>query len=274
MKLVVCIKQVPMVSELPWDPVTGTLKRELAGGMMNPSCRHALEAALQLKERYGGHITAVTMGPKMAEEVLRQALALGADRGVMISDPAMAGADTLVTSFILAKAIERCCPDFDLILCGCFTSDSETAQVGPQLAEELDLPSAAFVEEIDVRGNCLVINRFSDSFIETIEMDLPGLVTVSTHHYSPRYFTLAGIEDAFLDPAAIQFLTAGDLDLEPESIGSQASPTRIVNVYPPLSAKKNLVLRGTPQKIVEELLERFGDKLSGAMAKDIKKGRQ
>jgi electron transfer flavoprotein beta subunit len=135
MNMVVCIKQVPMVSELPWDPATGTLRREMSEGMMNPACRHALEAALQLKALHGGTVTVMSMGPPMAEEVLRQAIALGADRGLLISDPLMAGADTYATSLTLARAIKVYCPCFDLILCGCQTSDSETAQVGPQVAE-------------------------------------------------------------------------------------------------------------------------------------------
>ncbi|MBN1665339.1 MAG: electron transfer flavoprotein subunit beta/FixA family protein [Deltaproteobacteria bacterium] len=273
MELVVCIKQVPMVSELPWDPATGTLKRELAEGMMNPACRHALEAALQLKARQGGRITAVTMGPPMAEEVLRQALALGADEGLLLSDPAMAGADTFITSRILAKAVKQCRPDFDLILCGCYTSDSETAQVGPQLAEELDLPSAAFVEEIDMKKNRLIVSRFSDGFIETLEMKLPGLVTVSTQCYTPRYFSLAGIEAAFPDGAPIRTVRAGDLGLDPESIGVHASPTRILKVYAAGADKENIVLRGAPKQIVDHLLNRFGDRIGGAMGKDIKKNR-
>jgi electron transfer flavoprotein beta subunit len=272
MEMVVCIKQVPMVSELPWDPSTGTLKRELAEGMMNPACRHALEAALRLKALHGGRITAMTMGPPMAEEVLRQALALGSDEGLLISDPAMAGADTFITSHILASAIKKCRPDFDLILCGCYTSDSETAQVGPQLAEELDLPAAAFVEEIELKGDCLLVKRFSDAFIETLEMNLPGLVTVSTHHYSPRYFSLAGIEAAFPDAAPIRTVTAKDLGLKTESIGVQASPTRILKVYASSADKENVVLRGAPKQIVEDLLDRFGDRIGGAMGKDIKKG--
>src|SRR5512133_2690043 len=107
LNLVVCIKQVPMVSELPWDPRTGTLRRDLAEGMINPACRSALEAALRIREQEGGHVTAVTMGPPMAEEVLREAIALGADRGVLLSDRKMAGADTSVTSYTLARAIEK-----------------------------------------------------------------------------------------------------------------------------------------------------------------------
>ena len=272
MNMVVCIKQVPMVSELPWDPATGTLRREMSEGMMNPACRHALEAALRLKALGGGSITVLTMGPPMAEEVLRQALALGADRGLLLCDPAMAGADTFITSLTLARAIEGYCPDFDLVLCGCYTSDSETAQVGPQLAEELDLPAAAFVEEMELRGDCLTVRRVADGFLETLEMELPGLVTVSTHHYSPRYLSLSGIEDAFPDTVNIRTLTAEDLGLKAASIGAAASPTRIVNVYAPRAGKENIVLRGAPKDIVDDLLDHFGDRISGAIGKDIEKG--
>src|SRR5512133_2244301 len=107
LNIVVCIKQVPMVSELPWDPKTGTLQRDLAEGMMNPGCRSALDAAVRIRETAGGKITAMTMGPPMAEEVLREAIALGADRGILLSDRKMAGADTSVTSYTLARAIEK-----------------------------------------------------------------------------------------------------------------------------------------------------------------------
>ena len=135
LKLIVCIKQVPMVSELPWDSKTGTLKRDMAEGMMNPACKHALEAALQIKNHHLAHITTLSMGPPMAEEILRESLAMGADRGILLTDPRMAGADTLITSYTLARAIIKECPDFDLILCGCHTSDSErsrSAGAGPE----------------------------------------------------------------------------------------------------------------------------------------------
>ncbi len=196
-KMVVCIKQVPMVSELPWDPATGTLQRDLAEGMMNPACRSALEAALRIREAEGGEITAITMGPPMAEEVLREAIALGADRGVLLTDRRMAGADTCVTSYTLARAIEKACPGFDLILCGFSTSDSETAQVGPQLAEELDIPGVAYVDEIALSGHTVRMQRLADNFLETLEMDLPGLVTVTTGGYAPRHVPLGGLQAAF-----------------------------------------------------------------------------
>lgn len=268
-KMVVCIKQVPMVSELPWDPATGTLQRDLAEGMMNPACRSALDAALRIKETAGGEITAITMGPPMAEEVLREAIALGADRGILLTDRKMAGADTSVTSHTLARAIERACQGFDLVLCGCSTSDSETAQVGPQLAEELDIPGVAYVDEIELSRGAVRMRRISDHFLETLEMDLPGIVTVTTGHYAPRHVPLGGLQAAFTG-AQIDSLDAEAVGLDPEWIGAKGSATKIRNVFSPTAGKKNIVLTGAPKRIVEQLFDLFDDKIGGAIGKDLK----
>ena len=269
LKLIVCIKQVPMVSELPWDSRTGTLKRDMAEGMMNPACKHALEAALQIKNHHLAHITTLSMGPPMAEEILRESLAMGADRGILLTDPRMAGADTLITSYTLARAIIKECPDFDLILCGRHTSDSETAQVGPQLAEELDIAAVAYVEKIEISGRRVRMQRESDDFLETLEMDMPGLITVTTTGYPPRYAPLSGLQNAF-EAGDIVLRNMDDLGLEFGAVGMKASPTRILDVYSPTARKKNIVLKGTPKKSAENLFDQFGDKLSGAMAKDLK----
>ena len=269
LNLVVCIKQVPMVSELPWNPKSGTLQRDVAEGMMNPACANALEAALQIKRQYGGIIVTFTMGPPMAEEVLYEAIAMGADRGVLLSDPCLAGGDTFITSRTLARAIEKECPDFDLILCGCYTSDSETAQVGPQLAEELDIPGVAYVENLEIKHRSVRMHRLSDDFVETLEMDLPGLVTITTAANEPRYSTLEGLEAAFRQPDII-ILDAQNLGLDPETVGIAGSPTKILNVYSATAEKKNIIMKGTPKKIVDELFEKFGDRISGAIGKDLK----
>jgi electron transfer flavoprotein beta subunit len=268
-KMVVCIKQVPMVSELPWDQATGTLQRDLAEGMMNPACRAALEAALRIREAEGGQIAAITMGPPMAEEVLREAIALGADRGILLTDRRMAGADTFVTSYTLARAIEKTCAGFDLVLCGFSTSDSETAQVGPQLAEELDVPGVGYVDEITVSGRMVRMQRLSDDFLETLEMSLPGLITVTTGGTLPRHVPLGGLQAAFAQ-AQIETFDAEALGLDPERIGMKASATKILNVTSPTAGKKNIVLTGTPRRIVEQLIERFDDKIGGAIGKDLK----
>lgn len=269
LKLIVCIKQVPMVSELPWDSKTGTLKRDMAEGMMNPACKHALEMALQIKSHHGAHITTLSMGPPMAEEILRESLAMGADRGILLTDPRMAGADTLITSYTLAHAINKECPDFDLILCGCHSSDSETAQVGPQLAEELDIAAVAYVEQIQISGRKVRMQRESDDFLETLEMDMPGLITVTTTGYQLRYAPMSGLQDAF-ETGDVERWNMEHLGLESWAVGMKASPTRILDVYSPTARKRNVVLKGTAKKSVENLFDQFGDKLSGAMAKDLK----
>lgn len=269
LKLIVCIKQVPAVSELPWDSKTGTLKRAMAEGMMNPACRHALEAALQIKNRHGAHITTLSMGPPMAEEILRESLAMGADLGVLLTDPRMAGADTLITSYTLARAINMECPDFDLILCGCHTSDSETAQVGPQLAEELNIAAVAYVEQIEISGRRVRMQRESDDFLETLEMDMPGLITVTTTRYLPRYVPMSGLQDAF-ETGDVVLRNLDHLGLDSAAVGMKASPTRILDVYSPTARKRNMILKGTAKKSAENLFDQFGDKLSGAMAKDLK----
>lgn len=258
-----------MVSELPWDSRTGTLKREVAEGMMNPACKHALEAALHVKHKHGAHITALTMGPPMAGEVLYEALTLGADRGILLTDKRMAGADTLITSFILSKAIKKECPDFDLILCGSQTSDSETAQVGPQLAEELDIPGVAYVENLEIKNRSIRIKRLADDFMETMEMDLPGLVTVTTGNFHPRYASLGGLEEAF-GRANITTMDADELGIDSKLSGIKTSPTKILDVFSPIANKKNIVITGAVKKIVDNIFETYGDKISGAIGKDIK----
>lgn len=266
LKLVCCIKQVPRVTELPWDARTGTLKRGLADGMINPACRHALEAALLMKSQHQAEITVMTMGPEISEEVLREALAMGADHGVLVSDPGIAGADTLVTSRILAEAIRKACPDFDLIFCGCYTSDSETAQVGPQLTEELDIPGVAYVDHLELEDNVLEVQRVSDNFVETYKVDLPALVTITTQHHTPRYVPLAGLEDAF-EKSVIQHLSLSDLNV---ISGDTDSPTKILRVYSPVTEKDNTVMKGSARKIVQQLFDQYDDKIGGAIGKDIK----
>ena len=273
MKIVVCIKQVPQVTELPWDSKTGTLRREQAEGMMNPACRHALEAALLLRQEHGGHITALSMGPPQAQEVLQEALALGADRGVLLSDARLAGADTLATSYTLAKAIRTILPDFDLVLCGCSSSDSETGQVGPQMAEDLDIPGAANVDQIVVQGEKLRLERLADDFFEVLEMDLPGLITVTTRGYTPRHTPLAGLEAAFASSEVIT-LNARGIGADPLRVGLAGSAMRILKVWSPTAKKRGLVLTGTAKKTVESLLDQFSDKLGGLIGQDLKPGTQ
>lgn len=272
LNIIVCIKQVPMVSELPWNAKTGTLKRELAQGMMDPSSRQALEAALRLKqdpEQQAVTITALTMGPPMAEEVLYQAVALGADCGVLLTDRRMAGADTCLTSFILAEYIRNHAPETDLVLCGSQTSDSETAQVGPQLACELDIPAIGWASDIRLTGNTARVERHVDDFLEVLEMDLPGLVTVDQGAFVPGYTALGGVQSAF-DASEVTILDAQALGLDKGFNAIKDSPTRILDVYSPTTEKENRILKGAAKTVVDRLFKEYGKTISSAMGKDLK----
>jgi len=257
-----------MVTELPWDEKTGTLRRDLAAGMMNPACKHALEAALQIKEKYSAKITAITMGPPASEEVLREALALGADDAMLICDRLLAGSDTFATSLVLKEAIKKKCPKYDLILCGAYTADSETAQVGPQLAEELDLPAAAYVEKLEISGRTLRVRRMVDNFRETLEMEFPALVTVSMENYTPRYSGLAGLKDAF-DEKDVLVLDGKALGLTSASIKAKGSRTKVRKVFLRKAQKGNVLLQGAASNVVNEFLDKYQRKISTAIGKSI-----
>ncbi len=258
-----------MVSELPWNSKTGTLKRELAQGMMDPSSKHALEAGLHLKEKYMARLTVVTMGPPMAEEILHEANAMGADRGILLTDRKMAGADTFLTSFILARLIKKELNDFDLVLCGARTADSETAQVGPQLAEELNIPSICYADHLKLKEKDLLVQRNVDDFFEKFEMALPGLVTIDLNFYKPRYATLEGAQSAFETPK-VRVVNTKMLDIDDDFNALKDSPTRIIDVYSPTTQKENRKLKGAVKKIVDQLFDEYGKTISSAMGKDLK----
>lgn len=268
LKLVVCIKQVPMVTELPWDEKTGTLRRDLAPGMMNPACKHALEAALQIKEKYSAHITVITMGPPAAKEVLYEALAMGADNTILICDKILAGSDTYATSWILAQAINKQCDKADLILCGAFTADSETAQVGPQLAERMNLPAVAYAEKIEVNGRTLRVRRIVDNFRETMEMECPALVTVSMENYLPRYMGLGGLQSAFGENQ-IQVLVAAALGISAADIQTEGSRTKVRRVFLRKTQKENEYFTGVAVNVVNEFLNKYERKISTVIGKSI-----
>ena len=268
LNIVVCIKQVPMVTELPWDEKTGTLRRDLAAGMMNPACKRAVEAALQIKEKQDASITVITMGPPAAEEVLREALAMGADRGILICDRMLKGSDTYATSFVLAEAIKKESTDCDLILCGAYTSDSETAQVGPQLAEELSVPAAAYVENLDISGRTLRVRRLVDHFRETLEMECPALVTISMERYEPRYASFAGLNKSFME-RDIAVLDAEGLGITAASLEARGSRTKVRRVFIRKAQKGNVMITGAAANAVGEFLDKYQRKISAVIGKSI-----
>lgn len=273
LNIVVCIKQVPMVTELPWDEKTGTLRRDLAAGMMNPACKHAVEAALKIKEAHGAAITVLTMGPPAAEEVLREALAMGADRAALICDRILAGSDTYATSFVLAEAIRKEVGAYDLILCGAYTSDSETAQVGPQLAEELHIPAAAYAEHLGISGRTLRVRRLVDNFRETLEMEFPALVTVSMEQYEPRYASFAGLNRAFGE-SDIAVLNAQALGITAADLAANGSRTKVRKVFIRKTQKENVRITGAAANAAGEFLDRYQRTIGAVIGKSIEAKKQ
>ena len=194
MKIIVCIKQVPDTNEVKLDPVTGTLIREGVPSIINPDDKAGLEAALALKDQYGAHVTIVSMGPPQADLALREALAMGADEAILVTDRAFGGADTWATSSTIASAIENL--EYDLIITGRQAIDGDTAQVGPQIAEHLGLPNISYAEDLKIEGDSVVVKRQYEDRYHIIKCKMPCLITALSEMNQPRYMTPGGIFDA------------------------------------------------------------------------------
>ena len=218
MNIVVCIKQVPDVPNIRIDRERMTIIREGVESIINPLDCIALEAALDLRRKQGGKITVLSMGPSQSEEALLEALAFGADQAILLTDRAFAGADTLATSRVLARAISMLSPFPDLVLCGKQTTDSDTGHVGPQVAEELDLPQVCGVHEIHLEMNSLLVKQLSDGFLNTFKVRMPALLTVSNELFVPHHISLGDLERAFSDSASSP---VGTRRFEPEAAGSR-----------------------------------------------------
>jgi electron transfer flavoprotein alpha/beta subunit len=254
MKIIVTVKQVPATHEVKIDPKTGTLIREGVASIINPEDKNAIEEALRIKESQDGvDITVLSMGPPQAENALREALAMGADSAVLVSDRAFAGADTLATSYVLSMAIKKI-KRYDLILCGRQAIDGDTAQVGPQLAEVLDLPQATYAEEINIKGNVVTVNSNFDSVIRIIEMKMPALITVTNRINKPRFKTMNGVLRAFRDKEVVTW-TKKDLKLNPMRIGINGSPTWVRKTFIPSHSRDGLVIEKKSMEIAEDILD-------------------
>jgi electron transfer flavoprotein beta subunit len=256
MKIVVCIKQVPDVPTIRIDRERMTIIREGVQSISNPLDCVALEAALDLRAREGGRITVMTMGPSQSEEALREALASGADEAVLLTDPAFAGADTLATSHVIARAISGVKPFPDLILCGKQTIDSDTGHVGPQIAEELDLPQVCGVNEIHIDEGALVVKQVSDGFLNTIRVTMPALLTVSQDLSLPHYIPLGDLERAFTDREVIR-LGLEELDLRAEEVGFSGSATQVRKLNKPPPKKRGEVVSGQPQTLLGHFIRKL-----------------
>ncbi len=258
MRITVCVKQVLAADRIKFDLRTYTMVRIADNSYINPNDLFALQMAVQLKERYGGKITAVTMGPPISEEVLLEAMALGVDRGVLFSDRRFAGAETLATSYVLGRGIRKL-GDFDLILCGTESTDSDTGQVGPQLAEELDLPHVTGVEKIEQQGGILRLERVSDGFREVMEVTFPVLLTVSREATPPRLPSLLDIQDAHVDKK-LDCFTMDDLEAEEKKVGISGSGIWVTRLTEVCRKKKCELIEGDIRQQVQILMEKLKEK--------------
>lgn len=260
MKIIVCAKQVPDTNEVKIDPVNNNLLRDSAPSIMNPDDTHALEAALRIKDEITDtHITVISMGPSQAKEMLEECLALGADEAILISDKALIGSDTWVTSNVLAAGIRKI-GRFDLILTGRQAIDGDTAQVGPQLAEKLGLPQVTYVRELAIDGSLLTVERALEDGYERITVKTPCLLTTTKELNKPRYMSIQGIYQ--VRHKEIKLWNIQDINLEVDEVGLEASPTKVTESYVPQSKGKGLLIEAdTAQEKVALLLEKLTERL-------------
>ncbi|MGE4558808.1 MAG: electron transfer flavoprotein subunit beta [Desulfobulbus sp.] len=253
MHIIVCVKQVPDTKDVRLDPKTNTLAREGVESIMNPYDRHALEEAVAIKEQVGGTVTVVTMGPPQADAVLREAITCGADDGVLVSDRAFAGADTWATSYTLSQAI-RSIGQCDLVLCGKQAIDGDTAQVGPGLAQRLQVPFVTCVQKTrSVTADTIEVERMMDDGFDVVRLPLPALMTVVKDINEPRVASLKGKMRA--KKATIKTLSAADIGADPLCIGLAGSPTQVVRVFSPEPRGDRQIFSGSIEDQVNQLVE-------------------
>jgi electron transfer flavoprotein beta subunit len=258
MNIVVCLKQVPGTTEVKIDPQTNTLVRQGIESVINPFDTYALEEGVRTREKHGGRVTVITMGPSQAETALREAISLGADDAILLSDRAFAGADTWATAFTLSRAILKL-GSADLIICGRQTIDGDTGQVGPEMAEMLGFAFIAYVSQVeDIKDGHLRVRRMIEEGHEVIEAGLPAVITVSKEINVPRLPSLRGI--ARSKSAPIPVWGAAELGVDPAQVGLPGSSTQVIKVFFPPRVCQAEILTGSPESQVEQLI----DKLKGA----------
>ncbi len=251
MHIVVCIKQVPDAKNVRIDPNTHTLVRQGVDSIVNPFDMFAVEAALRIKDQADARVTAITMGPPQAAEALREILSLGADDALLLSDRAFAGADTWATSTTLAAAIRKL-GQVDLIICGKQAIDGDTAQVGPELATQLDIPYASFVRHIECeKSGHLKITRRTEEGTEVWQLPMPALITVLKEVGEPRVPSLRHKMRA--KKAEIPVWGVADLKLDPNAVGLAGSFTQVVRVFSPPRRGDRIMLDGSVEEQAEQL---------------------
>jgi electron transfer flavoprotein alpha/beta subunit len=252
LNIIVCIKQVPDTAEVRINPETGTLIREGVPSIINPFDMHAIEAGLQIKEKVGGKVTILTMGPPQAENALRDAISMGADDAVLLTDRAFAGSDTWATSYILSSAISKI--NADIIICGKQAIDGDTAQVGPEVAEFLNIPHISYIRRVeDITKSSIKVQRLMDEGYDIVESTLPVLLTVVKELNEPRLPSLRGKMAA--KKAQIKKWGLSDIQADENKLGLKGSPTQVKNIFAPEAKKDRRMLEGKSEEQVDALIQ-------------------
>lgn len=257
MNIIVCIKQVPDTQDIKINPETNTLMREGVKSIVNPFDMYAIEEALRIKEKLGGTVTVITMGPPQADEALREAVSMGVDEMVLMTDRAFAGSDTWATSYTLAKGIEKL-GKFDLIICGKQAIDGDTAQVGPGIAASLNIPQVTYVKKTEeIKEGMAKFERMTEEGYEVIETPLPCLITVVKEINIPRLPSLKGKIRA--KQAQVKALTVKDIGADADRLGLKGSPTVVKKIFTPPKRSGGQMLQGDTPEVVNKLAEAIKD---------------
>lgn len=258
MRILVCVKQVPDTNEVRVDPKTGALIRDGVPSIINPDDKNALEQALQIKDKYDDvTVTVVCMGPPQADVALRETFAMGADEAYLLSDRAFGGSDTYATSYIIAEAIKRM-GDYDIIFCGRQAIDGDTAQVGPQIAERLDIPQITYVQDFELKGDKVVCKRALEDGYQIVEVGMPCLLTAIKELNEPRYPSISGIFNAY--EKEVNIWTLKEVPIDTTKAGLKGSPTNVFKSFTPKPKGAGTMLEGAGRETVKELLAKLKGK--------------
>lgn len=256
MNILVCIKQVPGTNKVEVDPITGVLKRDGVDSKMNPYDLYALETALRLKETYGGTVKVISMGPPQAKQIIMEAYAMGADEGILLSDRKFGGADVLATSYTLSQGVIQA-GGFDLILCGKQTTDGDTAQVGPEMAEYLNIPSVSNVKRlIEITDTSITVEMDMANTVEISRVQFPCLLTVEKDICQPRLPSY--VKKMETKNREIRVISFNDLkDQDERKYGLNGSPTQVQRIFPPESNHHRELWKDTSDGLTEKLFSKI-----------------
>ena len=258
MNILVCIKQVPDTTEVKLDPKTGTLIRDGVDSIINPDDKAGIEEAIKLKEKHNATVTVLTMGPPQAKKALNEAYAMGADRVILLTDRAFAGADTWATSKTLASAIKKI--DYDLIIAGRQAIDGDTAQVGPQIANHLNIPSITYVEKLEVNEGEILVNRAFEDGHQVIKAKTPLLITTLKEMNQPRYMRVSRLYEIMTEDK-VELWTLKDLDIDKDEIGLKGSPTKVKKSFTKPLKGKGIIYKTDEKEEANIILNALKEKL-------------